>query len=334
MTGYKIVVGGGTFDHLHRGHKDFLRFALSLSEKVLMGITSDAYVAKHKDASAIEPFEKRMNTVWEFLQDEGCRDRVILSEIHDSSIPAHWEELAIDAIAVTEDTYKGAEAVNTKREERGLPSLPIETFGTTKADDEFPISSSRIRQGIINREGKLYTRPQWFSGMLSLPLTLRETLRKPLSRAEKDIQAFAPFDIDKTITVGDVTTKLFHDRHMYPALSVVDFIVERKKVYSSLSDLGFLGDEREFLVKNPAGSITGSLFTAVNDAFDLFSSSQQVVLHIDGEEDLSVLPVVLRAPLGFHVFYGQPGHGTVHVAVTEDMKQQIFDLAQRFEYRA
>ena len=45
---FKTVVLGGTFDHLHKGHKEFIKFALNLSEKLIVGLTSDEYVSNSK----------------------------------------------------------------------------------------------------------------------------------------------------------------------------------------------------------------------------------------------------------------------------------------------
>ena len=40
---YKLVASGGTFDHFHKGHREFLKKQLEISERVLIGITSDKF---------------------------------------------------------------------------------------------------------------------------------------------------------------------------------------------------------------------------------------------------------------------------------------------------
>lgn len=60
---FKTIVCGGTFDHLHRGHIDFILFCFKLGEKVIIGLTSDIFVSKYKNNSpysdAIQNFSIR-----------------------------------------------------------------------------------------------------------------------------------------------------------------------------------------------------------------------------------------------------------------------------------
>ncbi len=55
---YQLIVCGGTFDLLHKGHKKFLQEILNLSDQVLLGITSNKYINLFK-TSDIEDFEIR-----------------------------------------------------------------------------------------------------------------------------------------------------------------------------------------------------------------------------------------------------------------------------------
>ena len=43
---YKKVATGGTFDHIHAGHRRLLEKSFEVGEEVVIGLTSDEFVAK------------------------------------------------------------------------------------------------------------------------------------------------------------------------------------------------------------------------------------------------------------------------------------------------
>lgn len=333
MKQYNLVVCGGTFDRLHKGHKDFLSSAFSISEKVLIGITSDTFVSTIKHFSEGEPYQKRQEAVVEFLREKDLFERAMILPIDTVYIPKAWEVLPIEAVAVTDDSLEGAKKINIDRQKRGRTQLPIALIHLSTAEDGLPISASRIRGGIIDREGRLFIKPQWLARGLVLPEHLRAELKRPIGTIVSFEQCnFSTISLDRVVTVGDVTTKLFHERGFSPKLSVIDFLVERKKIYTSLQQLGFSGKETVYTVSNPPGHITGELFAAVQEVLSFRDTdNKHFVIQVAGEEDLAVLPVILASPLTYHVFYGQPGVGIVHVVVTEEIKIQMYALVKRFQ---
>ena len=66
--------------------------------------------------------------------------------------------------------------------------------------------------------------------------------------------------------------------------------------------------------------------------FFLLYQKKRIVIKIDGEEHLSVLPMVLCAPLGFVIFYGQPHEGVVKVEITEEKKEKAYSMTCKFQY--
>jgi pantetheine-phosphate adenylyltransferase len=61
----------------------------------------------------------------------------------------------IQALVVSRRTIKTAYAINVKRKANGLKPLIIVPINLIMAEDSRPISSTRIRRGRIDREGRL-----------------------------------------------------------------------------------------------------------------------------------------------------------------------------------
>jgi pantetheine-phosphate adenylyltransferase len=60
---------GGTFDHMHLGHKLLLTQACLLTEHMLhIGVTGDALLTKKKFSEFLQPFEVRKQSVLEFVK--------------------------------------------------------------------------------------------------------------------------------------------------------------------------------------------------------------------------------------------------------------------------
>jgi len=328
MKKYKLVVCGGTFDYFHKGHRDFLSFAFSLSEKVIIGISS-SFFAKEKLQKEVEDFNKRKLAVSAFLQEEKLIDRSEIVELKDF-YGLTLEDIPLEAIIVTENTLKGAEIINEKRKELGLKPLNMEILPQTLAVDGQELSSSRIRKGEIDKEGKVFMDSLWFEKKIYLPEKLRDRLKVPFGTLIENFEdEIKNNSFINSITVGDVVTSFFNAKNLKQKISVVDFYVERQKKYNSLEELGFSSDVLLINAINPRGMLTPSLFRSVEKAFDLIGE-KKVVVFVDGEEDLAVLPVILFAPYGFKVYYGQPGKGVVEVAVDLESKKKARDIIAEF----
>ncbi len=333
MAHYNLVVCGGTFDHFHKGHRYFLTYIFSIAKEVLIGLTTDEYVRVKKDDKNTESFLKRKESLEDFLRRKKLFNRAKIAAIDSELYPNDWETLPIEAIVVTKESVRGAQAINQDRRKESLAPLEVVISDMVYAGDALPISSSRIRKGQINREGRSFVHKQWFGNTLLLPEHLREVFQKPFGMLFSQVskESLASFDPSRIVTVGDVATKTFHTMGIAQKLAVVDFFVERKKTYKDFAELGFTGEEKIFESVNPASQITPSLFTCLKMMFHDLDKHQQLVCRVEGEEDLAVLPVLLLAPLGSHVFYGQPkGEGLVHIEVTEEKKEEAYRLAEQF----
>lgn len=320
---YKTVVCGGTFDHLHKGHEAFLRFVFATGEHVVIGLTSDAFLAAHKPHPSLQSYKKRYEQLTQFLENENLLQKAEIFSIDDIYGPSIDVKIPLDAIAVTDETASGAEMINQKRKELGLAVLPVAIMPRLTA-----ISSSLIREGKIDTSGSLFIEEKWATKEHTLPHELRKALQQPFGQLL--LTDKIPDMLDKQIiTVGDATTARFHSDGKRQKISVIDFVVERKPTYASFAALGFHDGYEVYEVANPPATLTPQLWQAIRTSFTTVTQ-EEIVIRVTGEEDLAVIPLVLVAPLGYHIFYGQPHEGLVWVQVTLDAKKKAYGLLKRF----
>lgn len=151
MRRYKKVVVGGTFDRLHLGHKALLRKAFEVGKYVYIGLTSDEMIKNKPYAEKILPYELRLKDLIKFFEVNGYKNYRII-KIH-NAIGFADRLKGLEAIVVSEETYKGALIVNKAREEKGLKPLKIVKIGIIKSKLGCKISSSLIRAGLIDPFG-------------------------------------------------------------------------------------------------------------------------------------------------------------------------------------
>lgn len=330
MNKFNLVVCAGTFDLFHKGHKEFLHFAQACAKKLIIGLTSDRFEDNKRDD--VEPYKVRRNNVFAFLKKERADTKVEIVPINNIFGPTLSPTFPIKAIVVSEVTLLGATLINKHRKKYGLAPLEILICPFTLSEDRKPIASSRIRDGEIDREGKLWIQPVWFKKKLRLPLHLRKKLKRPVGILYKNGAVdYTAIDAHTTITVGDVVTKTCNDLSFKQKISVIDFHVGREKKFVNLSELGFVGDEQVLTADNPAGSLTPSLFRCAHQIFHMLKTQKRIVVKVNGEEDLAVLPMLLACPLGFIILYGQPNQGVVKITVSEEKKTEIFRMVSHFD---
>jgi len=147
------VVVGGTFDHIHKGHKLLIDTALQTAGEngfVFIGITSGPLISYKK---RIKSFENRKRQVEHYLKDKDFNCRVQIESIFTVFGPTLT--LDFDAIIISPETEKNARMINHERIRKGLKEMKIIKIPYVLSDDGLPISSTRIRNGVIDEEGHL-----------------------------------------------------------------------------------------------------------------------------------------------------------------------------------
>lgn len=329
MHKFENIASGGTFDMFHDGHKAFLRFQLEIGRAIVLGITSDEYIRKYQKLHEVESFETRKNAVLSFLRAEDSLDRIKIIELNEP-FPDEIEKANTKALIVTPNTATGAIHINEERLKARLSPLEIISTELMLAEDGAPISSTRIRNGEISRAGVLWANSKFTARTLCITPKLRTILKTPFGNLIKnaDLQ-IVPRDLKHMVSVGDVTTLTILQNVGQPKLSIVDLIVERKKKYHNIKELKFPNLNSQIKVENKPGHITPLLWTKIESG--LFNSAANTVLQVVGEEDLAVLPSILLVPLGWKIFYGQPGEGIVAIDIAEATKEMAYSLLEEFD---
>jgi pantetheine-phosphate adenylyltransferase len=150
---YKSIAVGGTFDHIHRGHRALLKRAFETGEKVFIGVTSDEFVRASKK-TIMHDFESRRKQLENYLAKEYPRRDYEISKLQKSFGPGMFTR-SIEAIVVSSETASRVEEANKKRRKLGLEDLKIEEIPMILAQDNDRISSTRIRSGEIDAEGNI-----------------------------------------------------------------------------------------------------------------------------------------------------------------------------------
>ena len=154
MSRFKKVAVGGTFDELHRGHKTLLLKAFEVGEFVLIGLCSDGFVARMTKPHVTASYKQRLKDLKAFLRKSDLNKRAEIVSL-DDPYGATATDACIKALVVSKETESIAVRINQKRGEVGLPRLEIIAIRMVPAENCSPISTTRIRGGEIDREGRL-----------------------------------------------------------------------------------------------------------------------------------------------------------------------------------
>ena len=350
---FQTVCVAGTFDTLHRGHESLLEAAFLHGKKVTIALTSDIFVKKYKKSTlgiTIHSWSDRKRALEAWLNEKKYRDRARIISIDDPIGPS--VEADFDALIVTSQNKKQGEAINILREKNKKPAFTLIEVDLVGAQDLKPISSTRVRKREIDRLGKLI-----------MPDSMRQELANPLgsllSTKEMIVRSIHQNSDAIIIAVGDQTTKTLLDYGVHMSLIIIDNRVNRKPFNKLKPLLLFLHAATTKVVSGP-GYISKKAIEAITRWGKEYGDDKVIhqsthILEIDGEEDLLTLPVVVAAPIGSIVYYGQPARhpclparprhawraggqalaggpheGIVEVRVTTEKKKEVQKLLSKF----
>jgi pantetheine-phosphate adenylyltransferase len=144
---------GGTFDIIHRGHLTLLSNAFSISDKIIIGLTSDEFAQK-KGKLTINKYDKRLENLIEIILIEFPNSSFQISKLDNDFGPAVLEK-GVEALVVSDETSNQGVILNQLRAERKLPLVQIITVPMFLAKDGTRISTSRIKNSEIDIDGNV-----------------------------------------------------------------------------------------------------------------------------------------------------------------------------------
>ena len=158
--------------------------------------------------------------------------------------------------------------------------------------------------------------------MLRLPEEKRHLFKSPFGTLYPEISDLLPMLGGQVIySVGDVVTSRLLEYGIIPAVAIIDghtmrvTCVNEPKTYS-----------RIVRVENPPGAISDALIRELAAAVN----NPPVLIYVEGEEDLAVIPLVILAREGEIILYGQPGEGVVLRSVDVGAKRRAQELLDLF----
>ena len=144
---------GGTFDIIHRGHLTLLSTAFEISEKVIIGLTSDEFVQK-KGKNPIHKYDERLKNLTSIIFKKFPNSYFEISQLNNDFGPAVLQK-EVQALVVSDETKNQGDILNKLRSERNLSPVEVIVVPMSLAKDGERISTTRIKNSEIDSEGNL-----------------------------------------------------------------------------------------------------------------------------------------------------------------------------------
>lgn len=156
---FKVTALGGTFDHIHDGHKILLTIAAFLtSSRLIVGVTDEELLLNKKYKEYLESFEKRSDNVQRFIALLKPDLNTQIVPIKDVCGPTGTVP-EIECLVVSRETVAGGELVNKTRLAKNLSKLTIKVVNVLGGSEEDgwkeKLSSTELRKIVMDRKCSL-----------------------------------------------------------------------------------------------------------------------------------------------------------------------------------
>ncbi len=128
--------------------------AFEIGDKVLVGLSSDSLVATLSKPHVTAPYEERRRGLQTWLEKSDLSARTEIIPLYDA-FGTTTRDPDIEALVVSLETKLMAQKINERRRNSGLPLLEIVAINMVPSENCAPISTTKIRMGEIDHEGRL-----------------------------------------------------------------------------------------------------------------------------------------------------------------------------------
>jgi len=340
VGGLMVVLGlvGGTFEFFHIGHQRLIETSLSHCDNLEIWVISDE-IAQRKDPRT-SSWKERCDYIQSNLSLEE-NSRVSFHKLVDKFGAAIYHDTA-SVIFCTSETVSNCISINQIRIKNGLSELSIIEVPRIFSKEGDLISSSRIRNGKIDRDGNFWLNDEFLNFDIHLSKEVERSLKDPFGTLfhgpETDYSIAinaARNSIEETqspiIGVGDVTVKSLQDIGKIPSIGLIDKKTKRIK-WDGFNDIDQSLYDHIIECNNPPGMLTKSLFESCKKAMsNWIENGEKSLILVDGEEDLAPLLLHILAPIRSVILYGQPNQGVVLRITGLDSKYRCQRLLSLFK---
>lgn len=132
------------------------------------------------------------------------------------------------------------------------------------------------------------------------------------------------------VCVGDMVTFTLGEMGLHLDVGVVDYKTCRTPFEEADVIRGLFGHRKR--VCNEAGTISDEAYGTIKEAMGYeFPLDPPLLIEVEGEEDLLLIPVVMYAPDNAVLLYGQPGEGMVVVRPEEGLRKKMASYLETME---